>query len=83
MQAIAAGQQPIVEIQFLLHALGIGQTSDAEQLLYAEPERLAIFKNQGQFGADADAPIVVQIATMCGEKFAALTGVVAKRQQVV
>ena len=76
-------QQAAGPVQLPLHELGVGETGDAQQLLHAEPERLAVLEDQRDLRADADATVSVEVAGLGGEELRPSADVLLQRQQVV
>src|SRR5262249_28423286 len=69
--------------QLRLHPRRVAQPGDAQQLLDAEPQRLAVLEEQRQAGAEADAAVAVEVALVRLEELAAPPGVFVQGQQVV
>ncbi len=83
LQAVAARQQPIVQIELPLYSGGLRQAGNPQQLLDAEPERLPVFKKQGCPRTNANAAVAVEIAPQRFEELAAAAGVLFEGKQII
>src|SRR5262249_13850151 len=83
LQLAGARQQAIEEIEFLLNLARVAQPGDAEHFLNAEPERLAVFEEQGGGRADAETAVAVEVAAVRLEELAAAARVFLQGQQIV
>src|SRR5262249_52915053 len=73
----------VVNIQLRPQPARVRQARDADDLLHAEPQRLAILEEQRQPRADADAPVRVEVTAMRLEKLAPPADVFLQRHQIV
>src|SRR5262249_19362748 len=80
---VLARQQRVVQRQLLVDAGRLRQAGDAQHLLHAEPQRLAVLEDERQRRADALPAVAVEVTLLGGEEFAPPAGELVERQEIV